>query len=89
MMGRSPGASSAAAEHAAASHHAAEPPPTVTLKMTLKECELVFVERPDDVESFACVARTTAVLVANNVGLPERTDAQLELQVSDFWVFNF
>jgi hypothetical protein len=53
----------------------------VTLKMTLKECDLVAVENPLHPDSFAFVARTTAVLVANNVGVEELTDGEVELQV--------
>lgn len=55
---------------------------TFWLKITLKECDLILLEKPESLHSLALVAHTTAVLNMNE-GL-ELLNANLEIQVSFF-----
>lgn len=58
---------------------AATPVHTVTLKITLKESDLVLIEQPENGDSLALVAFTTAVVTANDAS--GQMEASYEIQV--------
>lgn len=60
------------------------PTGNVTLKITLKSSELVFIENPEDAESFALIARTTLAFVAHNLCEETFGNTDIEIQVSHF-----
>ncbi|VDK63042.1 unnamed protein product [Onchocerca ochengi] len=51
---------------------------TFSLKITLKECDLILLEKPDSLQSLALVAHTTAVLNMNDAH--ELLNVNLEIQ---------
>lgn len=53
---------------------------TFSLKITLKECDLILLEKPESLQSLALVAHTTAVLNMNDAC--ELLNVNLEIQVS-------
>ncbi|MCP9261503.1 Zn-dependent carboxypeptidase [Dirofilaria immitis] len=53
---------------------------TFSLKITLKECDLVLLERPDSLYSLALAAHTTAVLNMNDAH--ELLNVNLEIQIN-------
>ncbi|VDK72688.1 unnamed protein product [Litomosoides sigmodontis] len=55
---------------------------TFSLKITLKECDLILLEKPESLHSLALVAHTTAVLNMNDAR--ELLDVNLEIQRINF-----
>lgn len=53
---------------------------TFSLKITLKECDLILLEKPESLHSLALVAHTTAVLNMNDAH--ELLNVNLEIQVN-------
>jgi hypothetical protein len=52
-----------------------------SMKITLKDCELIALENPSREDSFALIMLTTGVILSDNLKQVELVESQYEIQV--------